>query len=64
MALTMWFLGAIVAATGAAVYLEYGTVSVLSSLGVSISKWSDRHYPETEERRTTWNTSTDIPGLW
>ena len=31
MALTMWLIGAIVAATGSAVYLEYGTVSVLST---------------------------------
>ena len=30
MALVMWLLGAIVAATGSAVYLEYGTVSVFS----------------------------------
>jgi hypothetical protein len=29
MALVMWLLGATVAATGSAVYLEYGTVSVL-----------------------------------
>ena len=29
MALTMWLLGAVVAATGSAVYLEYGTVSAL-----------------------------------
>ena len=29
MALTMWLIGAIVAVTGSAVYLEYGTVSVL-----------------------------------
>ena len=30
MALIMWLLGAAVAAAGSAVYLEYGTVSVLS----------------------------------
>jgi len=32
MALTMWLIGAIIAATGSAVYLEYGTVSVLLTL--------------------------------
>lgn len=34
MALTMWLIGATVAATGSAVYMEYGTVSVLSTLGI------------------------------
>ena len=29
MALVMWLIGAVVAAAGFAVYLEYGTVSVL-----------------------------------
>lgn len=33
MALTMWLLGAVVAATGSAVYLEYGTVSMLPDFG-------------------------------
>jgi len=32
MALIMWLIGATIAATGSAVYLEYGTVSVLSTL--------------------------------
>jgi len=32
MALTMWSIGAIIAAAGSAVYLEYGTVSVLLTL--------------------------------
>lgn len=32
MALTMWLLGAVVAAAGSAVYLEYGTVSAPSLL--------------------------------
>ena len=32
MALTMWLIGATIAATGSAVYLEYGTVSVLLTL--------------------------------
>ena len=32
MALAMWLLGAVVAATGSAVYLEYGTVSARSFL--------------------------------
>ena len=36
MTLVMWLLGATVAATGSAVYLEYGTVSALSSLGALI----------------------------
>ena len=36
LALTMWLLGATVAAAGSAVYLEYGTVSVLPSLRVSV----------------------------
>ena len=36
MALTMWLLGAAVATAGSAVYLEYGTVSFLSSLRVLI----------------------------
>ena len=36
MALIMWLLGAAVAATGSAVYLEYGTVSVLSSSRVIV----------------------------
>ena len=31
-ALIMWLMGAIVAAAGSAVYLEYGTVSVLLTL--------------------------------
>ena len=31
-ALVMWLFGAVVAATGSAVYLEYGTVSVVSPL--------------------------------
>ena len=31
MALVMWLIGAVVAATGFAVYLEYGTVSLLHS---------------------------------
>ena len=35
MALTMWLLGAAVAAAGSAVYLEYGTVSVSSFFGTS-----------------------------
>ena len=34
MALIMWLLGAAVAATGSAVYLEYGTVSGLLPFGV------------------------------
>ena len=34
MALIMWLLGAAVAATGSAVYLEYGTVSALLPSGV------------------------------
>ena len=33
MALIMWLLGAAVAATGSAVYLEYGTVSALLPSG-------------------------------
>ena len=33
MALTMWLIGAIIAAAGSAVYLEYGTVSVSLTLG-------------------------------
>jgi len=32
MALTMWLIGAVIAATGSAVYLEYGTVSALATL--------------------------------
>jgi len=36
MALTMWLIGAIIAAAGSAVYLEYGTVSVLLTLGALI----------------------------
>ena len=32
-ALTMWLIGAIIAAAGSAVYLEYGTVSVSLTLG-------------------------------
>lgn len=32
MALIMWVIGAAVAAAGSAVYLEYGTVSVLPTL--------------------------------
>ena len=32
MALTMWLIGATIAAAGSAVYLEYGTVSVLLTL--------------------------------
>ena len=36
MALTMWLIGAAVAATGSAVYLEYGTVSALSCQRVAI----------------------------
>ena len=35
MALAMWVLGAVVAATGSAVYLEYGTVGAQSLLRVS-----------------------------
>ena len=34
MALTMWLIGTIIAAADSAVYLEYGTVSVLLTLGV------------------------------
>ena len=36
MALSMWLLGASVAAAGSAVYTEYGTVSVPSPLGALI----------------------------
>jgi len=36
MALTMWLIGAIIAAAGSAVYLEYGTVSVLLTLAALI----------------------------
>ena len=36
MALTMWLIGAIIAAAGSAVYLEYGTVSVINSRSVGI----------------------------
>jgi len=35
-ALTMWLIGAIIAAAGSAVYLEYGTVSVINSMNVDI----------------------------
>ena len=36
MALTMWLIGAIIAAAGSAVYLEYGTVSIMNSMRVDI----------------------------
>ena len=36
MALTMWLIGAIIATAGSAVYLEYGTVSVMNSMSVDI----------------------------
>lgn len=36
MALVMWVIGAIVTATGFAVYLEYGTVSALSTSGMLV----------------------------
>lgn len=36
MALVMWLIGATVAAAGSAVYLEYGTVGVLSTQRVLI----------------------------
>ena len=49
MTLVMWLLGATVAATGSAVYLEYGTVSALSSLGALI--YQNGVIDTTSERR-------------
>ena len=49
MALSMWLLGAAVAAAGSAVYLEYGTVSVL--LPVRASTYQGGTIDITPERR-------------